>query len=252
MKHWIYIVLLFFAVFAQAESISEAFEKGNALYAEEDFGGAIEAYESGLNGEETNAALLYNLGNAYFQNGQLAPAILNYERALLIGGQDEEVARNLAIAQAQRVDEIEPLPRPLLTRFYRSIAGALGPNSWTVVGLWLFLLAAALGAVVVMGRGTSGRRPMLVISALVLLGLSIISNAISEFEAQYQENNAAGIIMAANTYVKSGPDEDAEDLFVLHEGTSVSVREAFSGWVRIRLADGKIGWVPEEDVEAIE
>ena len=113
-------------------------------------------------------------------------------------------------------------------------------------------MAAVLGVVVVLGRGPSGRRPILVISALVLLGFSIISNAISEFETQYQENNAAGIIMAANTYVKSGPDEDAEDLFVLHEGASVSVREAFSGWVRIRLVDGKIGWVPEEDVESIE
>ena len=252
MKHWIYITLLFFGFFAQAQPISEAFELGNSLYADGDFGGAIEAYESALTSEETNAALLYNLGNAYFQNGQLAPAILNYERALLVGGSDEEVKRNLAIAQAQRVDEIEPLPRPLLARFYRSIAGTLGPNSWAAVGLWLFLMAAALGVVVVLGRGPSGRRPLLVISALVLLGLSIVSNAISEFEAQYQENNAAGVIMAANTYVKSGPDEDAEDLFVLHEGASVSVREAFSGWVRIRLADGKIGWVPEEDVESIE
>lgn len=252
MKKLIHILAALMLTFgAFADDANEAFARGNALYKEGRYAEAIEVYEGGLSARRVPPALHYNLGNAYYQNGQLARAILHYERALQLGGKDEEVLHNLAIAERQRVDEIEPLPRPLLTRFYRSIAGALTPNGWAVLGVLAFLIALGGALSVVLARGSSGRRPIVVIAALVFLGVSILANVIAESEARYRERNAGGIILVPNTYVKSGPDADAEDLFVLHEGTKVTVRERYSGWVRVRLADGKIGWIPEEDVEKI-
>lgn len=252
MKKWIYMMALsVWTLGAMASELSDAFSEGNALYKEGRFEEAIEAYEGGLTARSASSALHYNLGNAYYQNGQLARAILNYERALVLGGKDEEVLHNLAIAEAQRVDEIEALPRPLLTRFYRSVAEAFTPNGWAAVGLLTFLIALFGGLTMVLARGTSGRRPIVFVLALAFLGLSIVANVISESEAKYRSDNAGGIILVPNTYVKSGPDADAEDLFVLHEGTKVVVREFYSGWVRVRLADGKIGWILEEDVEKI-
>ena len=52
--------------------------------------------------------------------------------------------------------------------------------------------------------------------------------------------------------VKSTPDESGTDLFVLHEGTRVEIIDnSMKEWKEIRLADGKIGWMPAKAMEVI-
>jgi SH3-like domain-containing protein len=57
--------------------------------------------------------------------------------------------------------------------------------------------------------------------------------------------------MEANAYIKSAPSVQSEDLFILHEGTKVSVIEVFNDWTKIKLSDGMIGWVETDLVETI-
>lgn len=250
MKRIITILVFFWGVLAVGAP-NEAFEKGNQKYKDGDFEAAIASYEMALKGNEVSVALYYNLGNAYYQQGQLAQSILNYERAIKLNPSDEEVLRNIGIARNQLVDEIDPLPRPLLARAYRAVAEAFTPSGWMILGLWFFGGFVFLVVLLILRKGPSGRRPLFVTLGIILAVLSLVANGIGEFEANYLEENKAGIIMNANVYVKSGPDEDAEDLFVLHEGTKVFVREAFSGWLRVRLVDGKIGWIPKDSAEEI-
>ena len=66
--------------FAQQATIKEAEE----AYQKEDYGKAIELYEKLIQTEGESAAIYYNLGNAYYKENKIAPAILNYERALLL------------------------------------------------------------------------------------------------------------------------------------------------------------------------
>ena len=66
--------------FAQGE-----FDVANAAYADGRYEEAAAGYEA-LLAEGPNATLYYNLGNARFKQGELAQAILNYERALKRAG----------------------------------------------------------------------------------------------------------------------------------------------------------------------
>ena len=51
--------------------------------------------------------------------------------------------------------------------------------------------------------------------------------------------------------MKSAPSETAEDVFILHEGTKAEVQDELEGWKKIRLIDGKLGWIEGGDLEEI-
>lgn len=72
--------LIVTGLWAQEEAIKEA----ESAYTKEDYKKAIELYEGLLETYGESADIYYNLGNAYYKSNQVAPAILNYERALLL------------------------------------------------------------------------------------------------------------------------------------------------------------------------
>jgi SH3-like domain-containing protein len=59
------------------------------------------------------------------------------------------------------------------------------------------------------------------------------------------------VVMSSSVSIKSSPDRAATELFVLHEGTTVKVGEKIDGWVEIRIADGRKGWIEESRIERI-
>ena len=64
-------------------------------------------------------------------------------------------------------------------------------------------------------------------------------------------NNPYSIVTVANVTAKSEPSSAGGDVFSIHEGTKVRVMESLNKWDKIRLADGKIGWIPSEAAEKI-
>jgi hypothetical protein len=51
--------------------------------------------------------------------------------------------------------------------------------------------------------------------------------------------------------VKSSPNQSGIDLFILHEGTKVSIKSTLGEWTEIELEDGNVGWMPGKDIELI-
>lgn len=70
-------------------------------------------------------------------------------------------------------------------------------------------------------------------------------------ESYRESNNEYAIVMADVANIKSAPDNSGNDLFVLHQGLKVQVLDHVNNWEKIRLADGKIGWIPDQEVETI-
>jgi SH3-like domain-containing protein len=64
-------------------------------------------------------------------------------------------------------------------------------------------------------------------------------------------NKSDAIITVPSVIVKSSPDQTATDLFVIHEGTRINVRETFDDWCEIQISDGNRGWLMSDSFEVI-
>jgi len=60
-----------------------------------------------------------------------------------------------------------------------------------------------------------------------------------------------GVITEPVINVKLTPEQGSKDAFVIHEGLKVLLEDEFNNWTKIRLEDGKVGWISNSDVEKI-
>ena len=67
----------------------------------------------------------------------------------------------------------------------------------------------------------------------------------------YENEKNEAIIFNPSVYVKSAPDPGSTDLFILHEGTKVIINESIDNWLQIRVENGDIGWIKNDEIEII-
>lgn len=237
------------AVATAAPTVSPA-QQADDLYRQADYTAAIEAYEALLAEGMTNADLHYNLGNAYYREGEMGRAILHYERALRLRPSMADAKENLALANSHTADRITPVPQIFFVRWYHQLLAATTPALWRTVWLVLFAL---LGAAVVglrLGHSLAIRKSALatVLAAALLLAASSAILINSSIRAN---RHTDAIILEPAVSVKSSPEPQSADKLILHEGTKVQILEQLSDWYKIRIADGTTGWCLAETTERI-
>ena len=247
MIFWAGCFLPFLAWAGEAETL---FEQANQAYAGGDYGKALELYEavSGMGYE--SAALYFNMGNAAYKQVQLGRAILNYERAARLNPSDEDIAFNLKLANMRLVDKVEAAPEFLVSRWWNNLLNGRASGSWALWALtclWLALLAGA--AFLYLRRSIFRRFTFFGGIFLLLASLFCLGSALRKYDLE--QNSRQAIVMASNAYVKSAPDRQSTDLFIIHEGLKVTVLDETGTWKRVRLGDGKSGWMETREIEEI-
>ena len=229
-------------VFAQT-----SFDAANAAYAEGRYEEAATIYQA-LIDETPNATLYYNLGNARFKQGELAQAILNYERALRLQPNHKDAQYNLAFAQSKITDNIVEQDF-FLSTWARAVRNSLKEQTWLVLSICLFILALAGLLIFLLGREPWLRKTAFHVAWLALL-FSLIAglNAASLHQRDTLRNEA--IITQGVVNGKSSPDRSGTDLFTVHEGTKVTIRETLGEWCNIRVGNYE-GWVRQQNLERI-
>jgi uncharacterized protein YgiM (DUF1202 family) len=71
----------------------------------------------------------------------------------------------------------------------------------------------------------------------------IVTLTITYTQYNQSKNTIEAIVFSEKIKVKNAPTKDADKLFTLHEGTKVNVLDIVDEWKKIKLADGKTGWV---------
>ena len=245
MKHILLIIHVLFSALAFAQP-AEWFEEANKLYQQQNFAEAQILYDSIVASGYQHPETFYNLGNVHYRQGNVGLAILNYERALKLDPSDQDAQHNLELARQRTVDEFNVLPTPPLRRVFNDVAAILSAGAWTVLALIAFFLAL-VSALLFLFKNRSSVLLTAFIAGLIL-GLMFEGFA---YGTHILEAEEYAIVTAANTYVKSAPADGGTDLYILHEGTKVKVLERFEGWEKVKLPDGKLGWVVVSDMETI-
>ncbi|TPN84058.1 tetratricopeptide repeat protein [Aquimarina algicola] len=231
-------------------SQDEAFQRGNALYNQEKYQEAIDSYMSILDQGKESVSLYYNLGNAHYKLNNVGPSIFYFEKALELKPNDEDVKNNLGFAQKATIDAIDEIPEGFVSRIMNNFTNMFSFDRWAWISVLCVLLFVVLFITYYSAQASSKKRFFFVISMVLLLfGLFSILFAFKQYN--FVVNNQYAIVFAKETEIKSAPNLRSEEVFMLHEGTKVKVTETVNDWKKIKLADGKIGWIPASDIKEL-
>ena len=244
--HTIFLLALSLSVFAQDSLL----DKANQHYIAGEYDQAIEAYNQILSGSKESAEVYYNLGNAYYKTGKYTQSILNYERAKLLAPNDEDIQFNLDLANQHVVDNIDPLPQVFFVRWWNNITNKFSIDQWARISVVSFIIFLILAGLFFFTQNGVIKRVSFWTGILVIV-ISIFSfNFAARHKKRITEHNFA-IITQPSVTVKSSPSDSGTDLFLIHEGLKVEIKDNLSGWMEIRLSDGNQGWLPTNSVERI-
>jgi len=212
------------------------------LYSDGKYSQAAEVYESILKEYGDSFEVLYNLGNSWYKADELAPAILNYERALRIKPWDKDARFNLELCENKIVDKIDPVGVFLVTRWYKSLGDNFNSNTWAVVSIAFFILLI-VSLFAYFFSSFSWLKKVGFYTGLLSLIFTILALTYSARKYHETINPDQAILFSPTVTVKSSPDQSGTDLFLLHEGTKVRIKSKLGDWKEIEIQDGNVGWV---------
>lgn len=233
-----------------AQTVEQRYQEGNTLYQQGNYAGAATAYETILKAGYTGGEICFNLGNAYYKQGNMGKAILNFERALRFLPSDDDVRHNLQLANLQIVDRIDPAPRLFLWEWWDGIKHVFSLNGITWLTWLAVVLLAASIALIVLARTFALRKAGFIAS--IAMGVVVVMLA-AVLGGKIVDTNSTedAVIVSMIVTAKNSPDPKSTDAFVIHAGLKVRITDAIGEWIRIRLADGKVGWVEIKSAERI-
>jgi tetratricopeptide (TPR) repeat protein len=244
----IFFLLLVITSTLTAQNVDSLFVKANDLYKVEQFTEAIELYKQIENENKISSDLYYNLGNSYYKLNKVGPAIFYYEKALQLNPDNEDVKNNLVFAKRLALDNIEPLPKTVWQKLNENYLQTLTYNEWAVVVVVFSFLAGILFLLYYFSFSSFIKRLFFITSMVSFLFL-FVSLAITYNQYSFHKNTREAIVFAEESEIRNAPTYNSEEVFVLHEGTKVFVLDAVDDWKKIRLIDGKQGWIIASEIK---
>ena len=245
-KTSILLLLLLLPLTAGAVTKAEA----DSAYVQERYQQAAKNYEALLK-QGVSAELYYNLGNCYYRMDQITQAVLNYERALLLSPGDKDIRFNLQMARSKTIDKITPESEMFFVTWYRSLVNVQSVDSWAHTALIALFVAIAL-ALLYLFANPVWLRKVGFFGGFLLLLVFLVCNLFAWQQKRNLTHRSGAIIIKSAVNVKSTPSKNGTDLFILHEGTRVTITDAtMKEWKQIRVDDGKEGWLETSEIEII-
>ena len=250
MKKIIVIAFIIFSSIGFSQSAASLFENANELYKGEKYEEAIEQYQLIEELQVHSDDLYFNLGNSYYKLNRIAQSIYYFEKALKLNPSNIDAQTNLAFANRMTIDAIDDLPKTLFQNFANTVIYKFTYNTWSIIAVALSFLSALW--FLLYHFSYSSRKKLFYFNASLLGAFLLVCTVLFAYKAyDYSENRIEAIIFKQTTEIKNAPTFNSDTVFKLHEGTKVLVLDEIDDWKKIKLSDGKIGWIVADNLKEI-
>ena len=235
---------------AQSPDDAGSMAAANAMYEQGLYADSARAYQQLADRGYRDPALYYNLGNAYYKQGDLGRAILNYVRARRLDPSDPDTAANLELARGH----VSGVPAPTDDAFAGAAARAstlLSTNQAAAAALAAWTVVVALAGALLLKPRPRVRR-WLSYGAMAA-GVLLVATVLQMSTHMLAGDGNDVVVVAGSVEVMSGPGAQYAAQGELIGGAEAELLERRGGWTRITLPGGGLqGWVPAGAVEAVD
>tara|TARA_R110002167_G_scaffold118440_4_gene295018 strand:- start:5278 stop:6027 length:750 start_codon:yes stop_codon:yes gene_type:complete len=249
MKNILYILLVLFSTVTLAQN-ELLFEQGNALYNDGKYAQAIEKYNAILKTKHHSEELYFNLANAHYKLNNIAPSIYYYEKALQLAPDDQDVKNNLAYAKNMTLDAIDVIPQAGFSKLVKNFTDIMSFDNWAKLAVLSVIIFVLLFLVYYFTYSTTKKR-LAFISSNLFLFIAVISLVVAFHKYNIHLKDKSAIVFAQETVIKSEPNNRSSEVFRLHQGTKVQILDTINQWKKIKLSDGKTGWIQNVDIKEL-
>ena len=260
MKRFIYVLGIILCSYSSLRAQSQTFADSTVVYtkamadsayAAADYAAAIHIYEQLIAAHGESAPIYYNLGGAYYKMDDIAHSILNYERCLLIEPSNSDAKFNLELARAKAVDKNAVINEFFFVRWFRDFAALMSADSWSKLAILCYIILILCLALFIFSKKHKTKKIIFIFALLSLLS-TVLVNIIASNQTTKLLQREGAIIMEPSVIVRSTPSTNGTELFILHEGKKVKIKDdSMKAWKEIEIEDGNIGWLPAESIERI-
>ena len=244
----ILFLLLVIANSISGQNADSLFVSANELYRNGAFEEAIKKYKEIETLDSVSSELFLNLGNAHYKLNKVGPTIFYYEKALKLDPLNTDVKNNLIFAQRLALDNIKEVPKTIFQKFNKNYLQILSFDEWAIVVVIFSFLTAILFLLFYFGYAPTKKRIYFSTSIFsFILLLFVIFITYNQYNQVKSKKEA--IVFAEKTAIRNAPTLNSEEVFILHEGAKVIILDAIDNWKKIKLADGKQGWIISEEIK---
>lgn len=232
-------------------------QQADSAYSADNFVMAEALYLEALQAGGSSTTLFYNLGNAYYRQGNLGKAIVNYERALKLDPTNADARANLEFVNSRITDKQIDSGSYMSSVWDRTV-GLFKADTWATLTLVLFAIFLVAVAFYIFSSAIAVKKASF-FGGLVIFAATVCSVVISFAAANRLNSNSYAIILPPSSQLSTSPREarnQSEQAFLLHEGTKVEVIDSISNpgegmWYEVLVGHGERAWVKASDVERI-
>jgi tetratricopeptide (TPR) repeat protein len=251
-----YIIFSFFIFFQliglesfATENVQTRTDSALIYYSNSNYEKALEIYLSFVDDNYLSSELYYNIGNCYYKLDKITESILWYERALIHNPSNENIIKNLEIANSRTETVVEKIPDIFYISWYNTIANSFNSNNWAWISL-AFFVSTLFFLILFLFARTIGLKKSAFIISIFTVFLFLLSINLSLSQKNKELNNPYAIVFEYSL-AKSSPNDDSSNLFEIHKGIKVEVLQELNDWTNIKLADGKQAWIKQKNIVKI-
>jgi len=233
-------ILLFTSLNAFSNNTDSLFAIGNYHYDNKAYQKAIESYFAIKSDEHANA-LYHNLGNCYYQKGDIPKSILFYERALLLKN-DLQTQDNLNLAK-KRIQEIESIPKLFFIKWWNSIAQFLKYNSWLILTCIFVWISCVLLFLFLKYRQKGIFNLFLTVKVFTIL-LVLVSQRSNNLSRK-----TYAIVMKKTVILSNTSNSKIKQ--IITPGNKVEIINSKGDICLVVFTNGESGWLSQSDLEVI-